>query len=220
MSLDSHTLSLAKRIWDYHHVHHTIQPADCILVLGSHDTRVAERGAQLLLDGYAPLLVFSGGLGRLTEGLWADSEAEIFSRIAIDMGVPPEKILTESRSRNTGENISLTYALLRHHKIDVKSLILVQKPYMERRAYATFQKQWPGPEIDIRVTSPQIAFEDYATPEIQLEDVIHIMIGDLQRIQLYPKKGFQSYQDIPEDILDAYHQLVEMGFDEHLIYEK
>ena len=32
--------------------------------------------------------------------------------------------------------------------------------------------------------------------EITEEDVIHIMMGDLQRIKLYPAKGFQIYQEI------------------------
>ena len=43
------------------------EPSDLILVLGSHDTRVAERGAELFLNNYAPLILFSGGLGNLTK---------------------------------------------------------------------------------------------------------------------------------------------------------
>jgi len=43
------------------------------------------------------------------------------------------------------------------------------------------------------------------------------MIGDLQRIKLYPEKGFQIYQEIPGDVWQAYEQLVKLGFDKHLI---
>lgn len=217
MFLDSETLSLAKRIWDYHHVNHTLQKSDCILVLGSHDTRVAERGAQLVLDGYAPLIVFSGGLGRLTEGLFAKPEADLFAEIARNMGVPASQILTENRSTNTGENIALSHVLLQKHQIEVRKLILVQKPYMERRTMATFEKQWPGHAVDIRVTSPQISFEDYPNADISLAEVIHIMIGDLQRIRIYPEKGFQTYQEIPGEVWDAYQCLVEKGFTNHLM---
>ena len=39
----------ARTVWDYHHVGHALEKADCIIVLGSHDTRVAERGAEALL---------------------------------------------------------------------------------------------------------------------------------------------------------------------------
>jgi len=52
---------LAKIIWDYHHIGHKLEKADCILVLGSSDIRIAEYGAKLFFDGWAPLIIFSGG---------------------------------------------------------------------------------------------------------------------------------------------------------------
>ena len=217
MTLDDQTISLARTLWDYHHLNHALAPADCILVLGSHDTRVAERGAELLLAGYAPWLVFSGGLGRLTEGLWTEPEADTFARIARGMGVPAEKILTENRSTNTGENIALSYRLLQARGIAVRRMILVQKPYMERRAYATFLKQWPGDPVELMVTSPQLSLDDYPNAEVPLEHVIHIMVGDMQRIRVYAEKGFQVPQDIPAEVWAAYEGLVERGFTEHLI---
>lgn len=189
------------------------------MALGSHDTRVAERAAQLFLDGFAPLIVFSGGLGRLTDELWTEPEAEKFAKVAIDMGVPENRILKESRSTNTGENIALSYQLLKKNAVEVKKMILVQKPYMERRTYATFKKQWPGPEIDISVTSPQISFADYPNAEISQQEVINIMMGDLQRINIYPEKGFQIYQEIPEEVWAAFNRLKEKGFVEHLMPE-
>jgi uncharacterized SAM-binding protein YcdF (DUF218 family) len=217
MTLDAQTIALARTLWDYHHVHHTLTLADCILVLGSHDTRVAERGAGLLLDGYAPWLVFSGGLGRLTEGVWTEPEADTFARIARQMGVPAGQILTENRSTNTGENIALSYELLQKHGIPVRRMILVQKPYMERRAYATFLKQWPGEPVELMVTSPPLSFDDYPNAEVPLEHVIHIMVGDMQRIRVYAEKGFQVPQDIPDEVWQAYEGLVARGFTEHLI---
>jgi uncharacterized SAM-binding protein YcdF (DUF218 family) len=217
MNLTPEVISLARNIWDYHHVNHTLQKADCIMVLGSHDTRVAERGAALWLEGFAPFILFSGGLGRLTEGLWEEPEADLFARIAVGIGVPAEKIFIENRSTNTGENIALAYKLLLKNNIELQQLILVQKPYMERRTYATFKKQWPGNEVDIRVTSPQISFDQYPTPDIPLDHVINIMMGDLQRIIIYPQKGFQIYQEVPEEIMEAYQRLIELGFTSHLI---
>lgn len=73
--------------------------------------------------------------------------------------------------------------------IDIDHFIIVQKLYMERRSYATFKKHWPDKKLV--VTSPQFDLEDYATDEIPLEKVINIMVGDLQRIKLYPARGFQ-----------------------------
>jgi len=210
-------LSLAQQLWDFHHVNHKLSKSDCILALGSHDLRVADRAAELYLEGWAPLVVMSGGLGNLTQHMWTEPEADQFAAIAIKSGVPAEKILIENRSTNTGENILFTQQLLKKHGLDLHSFIVVQKPYMERRSYATFKKHWPDKELT--VTSPQFSMLDYVTDEIPLEKVINIMAGDLQRIKLYPAKGFQIYQEIPAEIWDAYQRLLSLGYDRHLINE-
>ena len=216
MVITDEVLLLEKKIWDYHHVNHKLQKADCIFALGSHDTRVAERAADLYNEGWAPLLIFSGGLGRLTEGMWQQTEAELFAKIATEKGVPEKAILIENKSTNTEENISFVKAVLAGQNLNPESFILVQKPYMERRTLATFEKNWP--EKNFVVTSPQITFENYPTADISLEKVIHIMVGDLQRIRIYPKKGFQTYQEIPADVWLAYERLVSLGFTQQLIY--
>jgi uncharacterized SAM-binding protein YcdF (DUF218 family) len=209
------TLKLAQTLWDYHHVNHTLEKSDCILVLGSHDLRVAERGAELYLEGWAPLLVFSGGLGRLTQEIWSEAEADKFASIAVAKGVPKDAILIENKSTNTGENILFTQQLFREKSIDPQSFIVVQKPYMERRSYATFKRHWPNKKL--QVTSPQISLNNYPNEEISLEEVIHIMVGDLQRIKIYPEKGFQIFQEIPDEVWEAYEKLVELGYNSHLI---
>jgi len=210
-------LSLAQQLWDYHHMNHDLVKSDCILALGSHDLRVADRAAELYLQGWAPIVVMSGGLGNLTQGMWTESEADKFAAIAIQKGVPAAAILVENKSTNTGENILFTQQLLQQKNLDLQNFIVVQKPYMERRSYATFKKHWP--DKDLLVTSPQISFNEYATDDIPLERVINIMIGDLQRIKIYPAKGFQIYQEIPGAVWDAYERLVQLGFDRHLVKE-
>jgi len=217
--MTSHIRSLAEKVWHYHLLNHQIVKSDAILVLCSHDRRVAERGAQLFLEGWAPLLIFSGGLGTITGGMWNEPEADQFAAVAIDLGVPKEKILLENKSTNTGENILFTKALLAARNLNPEKLILVQKPYMERRSFATFRKLWP--EKYVLVTSPQVSFErylnEYGNPDLSSEDVISIMVGDLQRIKLYPAKGFQIQQEIPCEIWAAYEELVAAGYDKHLI---
>ena len=196
-------------------MNHALEKADCILALGSHDLRVGERAAELYLEGWAPLLIFSGGLGNLTKGLWTETEADQFAALAMRIGVPEKSILVENKSTNTGENILFTQRLLAERNLDPKTFILVQKPYMERRSYATFKKHWPDKKLI--VTSPQISFKDYPTEEIPLEKVINIMVGDLQRIKFYPEKGFQISQEIPTDVWEAYEELLASGFNKHLM---
>jgi len=211
--------ALVETVWNYHQLNHQISRADAILVLCSHDTIVAERGAGLFLEGWAPLLIFSGGLGAITSRFWSEPEADQFADIAVRMGVPRDRILIENRSTNTGENVLFTKRLLAERHLDPAKFILVQKPYMERRSYATFKKVWP--EKEVVVTSPRLSLDEYldrySHEALSKDDVISIMIGDLQRIRLYPEKGFQIHQDIPDDVWRAYDALVDAGYDRHLI---
>ena len=218
--MQPHIRALAERLWQYHHMNHRLEKADAVLVLCSHDVAVAERGAGLWLEGWAPLLIFSGGLGSITGGMWSEPEADLFASIARRMGVPGESILIENRSTNTGENVVFTRRLLAERGLDPESFILVQKPYMERRAYATFRQLWPEKEAVV-VTSPQATLDEYlekyTNPGLTKDDVVSIMVGDLQRIRLYPARGFQVEQEIPEDVWAAYEELVRAGYDRHLI---
>jgi uncharacterized SAM-binding protein YcdF (DUF218 family) len=211
--------ALAQTIWNYHRLGHDVTAADAILVLCSHDTRVAERGADLFLEGQAPWLIFSGGLGSITRRLWNEPEADQFARIAIARGVPVGSILVENQSTNTGENIQFTQRLLNARGLAPRSFVVVQKPYMERRSYATFRKHWP--DRGIVVTSPQVSMDEYlagySNGALSVHDVVSIMVGDLQRIREYPGRGFQIPQDIPPDVWKAFEELVGAGYDRHLI---
>ncbi len=217
--MTSEVFRLAEKIWHYHQLKHRLARADAILVLCSHDLSVSERGAQLFLENWAPLLIFSGGFGAITKRMWTLPEANTFAEIAIRAGVPEEKILIENKSTNTAENILFTRSLLAEKQINPQHIILVQKPYMERRSYATFRKLWP--EKRVTVTSPQVSFADYldrySSPELSRDFVVSIMVGDLQRIRLYAERGFQIPQPIPDEVSSAYHQLVAAGYDRHLI---
>jgi uncharacterized SAM-binding protein YcdF (DUF218 family) len=218
--MDHHIHFLAETIWSYHQMNHQLERADAILVLCSHDRRVAERGAELFLGGWAPLLIFSGGLGSITREIWTEPEADQFAEIAVAMGVPNDNVLIENRSTNTGENILFTRQLLTERNIDPRKFILVQKPYMERRSFATFRKIWP--EKHVLVTSPQVSFdeylESYSATELSADDVVSIMVGDLQRIKIYAEEGFQIHQEIPADVWSAYEELVRAGYDQRLIF--
>ena len=208
-----------EKVWDYHHLNHELQPSDAILVLCSHDTVVAERGARLFLEGWAPRLIFSGGQGAITSRLFTEPEAERFASIAVDRGVPRDRILTETRSTNTGENVLFTKALLQEQGLSPERFIVVQKPYMERRSFATFRKVWP--EKQLVVTSPQVSLDDYLANgshgSLTEADVISIMVGDLQRIRIYPALGFQIPQEIPDDVWEAFERLVAAGYDSRLV---
>ena len=194
---------------------HALAPADCIIALGSHDTRVAERAADLFLEGWAPLIVLSGARGAFTSGLWERPEAEVFADVAAARGVPKGRLLLEKAATNTAENVVLSRALLADRGLFPRRAIAVQKPYMERRTHATFRRQWP--ELEVIVTSPQLAFDDYARGSILPDDLVHIMVGDLQRLMVYGEKGWSEKQDVPEGVRAAYERLVARGYTRRLL---
>ncbi|KAK8016212.1 hypothetical protein PG993_014401 [Apiospora rasikravindrae] len=208
----------AETVFEYHKMGMPPQrPVDAVFCLCSLDVRVAHRAAVLFLTGYGDrFLIFSGGVGKLTQGRFAKPEAEMFADIAREMGVPDDKIIVENRSTNTGENVRFVWDLLEQRRVKVQSFVLVQKPYMERRTYATFKKQWPDPETVITVTSPQIDWRDYPDVFNPRELVVNIMVGDLVRIREYPAKGFQIHQDIPDEVWDAGQRLIKAGYSRHL----
>jgi uncharacterized SAM-binding protein YcdF (DUF218 family) len=204
------TDALARTLWDYMLLGHELVQSDLILVLGSNDVRVAEHAAGLFVRGLAPLMVCSGHVGRLTATRFARSEAETFADVAVAKGVPRDAILLERRATNSGENLAFTRELLEARAIHPRRIILVQKPYMERRAYATFLRQWPGPEA--RVTSPPIPFDGYFTPDLPRELVINVLVGDVQRMKVYAERGFQVPQPMPDDVWAAFSELVARGY--------
>lgn len=152
-------------------------------------------------------------------GKWRKSEAEIFQDVAIEHGVPKTCIFVETNSTNTGENIRFSYQILSEMQRLPTKVILVQKPYMGRRTLATFQKQWPGSNCSVFVTSPKIDLLNYPNDDVGgLNDVITVLMGDMQRMDHYVKLGFQTYQHIPEYVWSAYNVLLSSGlYNNHLV---
>lgn len=165
-------------------------------------------------------MIYSGGMahqGDLLATGWDKPESEVFAEVGLKNGISRDKMIIENKSTNTGENIKFTFELLKKAGLDIKTAILVQKPFMERRTYATFMKQWPGEKIDFIVTSPPISFGDYPGQGINKDDLINTMVGDLQRIKIYPEMGYQIFQEIPEEVWGAWERLVALGYTKHLV---
>ncbi|POS76619.1 DUF218 domain-containing protein [Diaporthe helianthi] len=229
--MDGQATRDAELVYNYHRTRMPLPTsADAVFCLCSLDIRVAHRAAQLHLDGYGRYLIFSGGSGKLTEGRFSKPEAEVFADIARAKGVPEDVIIVEPQSTNTGGNVRFTHELLSRRGLlegegRIRKFILVQKPYMERRTFATFMRQWPGIDrtelgdgerVEFSVTSPQLEFAEYPDEGNPRHLVTNIMVGDLIRIRDYPAKGYQIQQDIPEDVWEAGQRLIAAGFNGHL----
>ncbi|KQB08898.1 YdcF family protein [Vibrio metoecus] len=210
--MSKHLYQHIEILWNYLQLHQQPKPADVILVLGSNDLRVAEHAAKLYHQGLAPRVLFSGGLGRFTQGVFEQTEAETFAAIAKEAGVPEEALLLETQSTNSGENMLFSHQVLTQQAHPAQRILLLQKPYMERRAYATFLQQWPESVESVQVTSPSGGFFDYLTSELTSDFVLNAMLGDFERIRDYPDLGFQIKQPIPEPVTLAYQTLLPFKF--------
>ena len=193
-------------IWDYLGMHQSPEKADCIVGFGNFNTNIARRAAELYRQGYAPKVLFTGGLGRNTAGLLPEPEAVRFARVAMECGVPEADILLETESTNTAENILFTRRLLEERGIPHSHILGVHQPFMERRIFAAMGIYWP--ELRFTVTSPQVTIPEYLADAkkqgITENAAVSVIVGDFQRMDLYAKKGYQLPQEIPEESWAAF----------------
>ncbi|MFJ3667770.1 YdcF family protein [Streptomyces sp. NPDC090106] len=205
----------ATLIWNYHQMGHEPRPCSAAIGLGSHDLGVATAAADLYRAGLFPVVVFSGGNSPTTRARFPRGEAVHYREHALGLGVPDEAILVEPNAANTGQNITFSRELLAEAGVEVHSLLLISKPYMERRSYATCRKLWP--EAEVVCASEPLELDDYIKSIGDEKLVVDMLVGDLQRVIEYPKLGFAVEQDVPGDVYDAYERLLGAGFDSRLI---
>ncbi len=217
-NLQKETDHYAEILYKYHCFNQEPRKVDCIFVLGSHDPSVADYAVKLYHEGFAPFIIYSGGVLRQVGELRNTiprTEAEAFFDISIQQGVPPEAIFLENEATNTGSNFMCTKKLIQDKQLNFNSFILVQKPYMLRRTYATAMVQFT--EYDFMVSAFPDTYQDYIARceanSIPKHKVISNMTGDLQRLKIYPAQGFLIQMPIPDMVWEAYEKLVAMGFD-------
>ncbi len=152
----------ARLLWDYHRMHHTARPCSVAVGLGSHDLGVADVTAELYHQGMAPVIVFTGATSPTTRARMPRGEAVHYRERALQLGVPDSAVLLEPRATNTGENIEFAKEVLAEAGVPVSSVLLVSKPYEERRSYAMMRKLWP--EVEVVCASTPMSLKSMPTP--------------------------------------------------------
>lgn len=204
-----------RTLWDYHDMHHELQPVDVCIGLGSHDLGVATYTAELYHRGLFPLIVFTGANAPTTIERFPRGEAVHYREHAISLGVPDEAIRVEPEATNTSQNLTYSRVLLTKAGITPASILLTCRHYQQRRAYATCRKVWP--DIDVICGSRQQPLDDYVRSIGDVNRVINMLVGDTQRITAYAQRGFAIAQDIPAHVQAAYERLVNAGYTSRLI---
>jgi uncharacterized SAM-binding protein YcdF (DUF218 family) len=152
-----------RNITDYIFVEDELAPADVIFIPGCARPEHTEEAARLFAQGYAPLLIPSGGYSKLEGGFkgvkfggdryageFAD-EAEFLTEVLLENGVPREAIIAEHEATYTLENAEKTRELLISRGLlpGIRSGILCCKAFHARRASLYYRMVFP--EIEIRV---------------------------------------------------------------------
>ncbi len=115
---------------------------DAIIVLGArvlpggipsgHLRRRVEAAVRLWREGVAPVVVFTGGVGRVPP-----SEAEVAARVAVELGVPAGALRLEDRSTSTEEN-----AAFAKRATGVSRVVVVTDSYHALRARRVFARHF------------------------------------------------------------------------------
>ena len=208
-------------LWDFMRLDQEPRRCDVIVGFGCYNEDIAARCAELYHQGFGPKILFTGGLGRNTAGMWTRTEAERFADVALAAGVPAEDIIIENKASNSAENILFTRDKLAALGIPVQRILAVHKPFMERRVMAAMGVYWP--EMEAVYTSPQVDLETYIANSVAAgmteKGVIDVIVGDFQRMDVYARKGYQLPQQIPEAAWEAFRTLVALGHTGELVKE-
>lgn len=129
--------------------------SDIIFLPGGSHPATPEHGAKLYNEGYAPLLMPSGGLS-VKFDKWqgvkekADiyngdyhTDCEFFTDVLIKNGVPKSAIIEEKESGHTRDNAFFSRKTADEKGLDIKSGIIVCKSFHARRCLMLYQLAFP-----------------------------------------------------------------------------
>ncbi|MCP2004491.1 YdcF family protein [Buttiauxella ferragutiae ATCC 51602] len=217
-----------------------VTDGELIILAGNAVIPTIDAACELAANSGLPLLI-TGGIGHSTTFLYAAiakhpryntipttgrAEAAIIKDIATQFWkIPAEKVLTEEKSTNCGENARFTYDLMQTLKITPASAIVIQDPSMQRRTVATFERawqndahqpqwrSWPGFVPLLVSDETQTVFRPHQKGLWPVERYISLALGEIPRIrddaQGYGPNGrdFITHVDIPLAVINAWEVL-------------
>lgn len=222
INFDFELINALKVMWDYLSLNMPLEKADLIIGCGCRNLKIPKRCAELYSQNYGKNILFCGGYGKLT-GDFLKPEAEIFKDIAIESGVPKNKIFVESKSTNTGDNFKFSLEIIEKNNLKFDKILIVHNTLSARRTLNCAKAVIPNK--DIRITGINNTFERFieSLKNMNTENAINnisVIVGDIQRIIIFPQFGWQVEDEVPEEVIKNYNILKKRGFNKYIFSEK
>jgi uncharacterized SAM-binding protein YcdF (DUF218 family) len=170
-----------------HLIRTPVKPADLLFVFGTREdvARHVDEAARLWREGLFRWSIVSGGV---TPGS-SLSECAILRDAMIARGIPAEKILSEDRATNTGENVIFSLPVIDAAlgRKNVRSVICLGNTWTARRYAMTLQRHWP------EVEKMLVTVDSFAAPRALWHtdpEFSRRVLSEWDKIEPYMAKGF------------------------------
>lgn len=204
----------AKAIFEFLYIRDALTcSADIIIGFGHFDMRIPRQCGYLYHEGLADNILFTGGRGAGTADLEEAEGIEFEKELRKTYpGIPASKIIVESSSTNTGENILFSERILDRSNPEycfengIHRAIAVACPYRQLRVKLCMNKIFP--RVEVLSAPPDTTFEyELELYKSKNQDLILLLAGEMERILTYPGKGFICPTVTPDTVLKSYHSL-------------
>lgn len=209
--------------------------ADVMVLFGGSIIAGGDVLAQAIKNNIAKTYVIVGGAGHTTQALrdtvqrlFPDiktqdkCEAEIFQAYLKNRYSLKADYL-ETKSTHCGNNITNLLALLEGNAVPCENIILCQDATMQLRMSATLRKYRPDLRIINFATykaqiTPDLTFSDSIPGMWPVDRFASLLMGEVDRLTddaegYGPKgRGFISHVDIPQNVREAYAELLSGDF--------
>ena len=181
------------------------EKSDAIFLPGGSHPAQPEYAAELYKNGFAPLLIPSGGVGvkndkwpgvRIKADIYNGdyhSDCDFFTDVLLKNGVPESAILGENKSTHTRDNAFFTRQLTDDRNLIIKSAIIVCKSFHARRCLMLYQLAFPDTRLIVcPVDVYDITKESWYTSECGTDRVL----GELSRCGSQFNPDIKNYLNI------------------------
>ena len=181
------------------------QKADILILFGSPNLSIADKGFELYKLGFAHYLVTAGLASMTEESGWGMPLANKYTEHLLKRGVPEQCIITQNKSMNTLEDVTFTLPMLIENEVRFNRVILINRPVYQRRSWATFRKHSPITEL---MNVPCDAKHPKDMSNVELFDLAGKCIREYEKLITYAVKGDIEKQPIPIEVEKAYQELL------------